>query len=190
MEQPGGTIMGASAWVEVGTCALEVGNLKKAGELFQKGLTIPTATMNLERPRLIQGQALLAMENGELDKAAELLRESRAIVEQHAIKPYYPFLALTEGKLQLMNGSFEAATERFESALSLAQEMGLQPLLWKAQAENAKALSALGQTAEAGQAREEARATIDELARYFTDPEMRSNFLVKVTGDLALEPGG
>jgi tetratricopeptide (TPR) repeat protein len=190
MEQPGGIIMGASAWIEVGTCALEIGKLEKAAELFQKGLTIPTATMNLERPRLIHGQALLAMENGEVDKAAALLREARAITEQHAIKPFYPVLLITEGKLQFMNESFAAATESFEHAERLAQEMNLQPLLWKARIEKAKALSALGQTAEAAQAREEARTTIDELARYFTDPELRRNFLSKVTADLALEPGG
>jgi tetratricopeptide (TPR) repeat protein len=190
MEQPGGIITGASAWIEVGTCALEIGKLEKAAELFQKGLTIPTATMNLERPRLIHGQALLAMENGDLEKAASLLRESRVIVEQHAIKPFYPFLALSEGKLQLMNGSFEAATERFESALSLAQEMGLGPLEWQAQVENAKALAARGQMSEAERAREQAQATIDELARRFTDPEMRRNYLAKVTADLAPEPGG
>jgi ATP/maltotriose-dependent transcriptional regulator MalT len=131
---------------------------------------VPTITINLERPRLIHGQAILAMKNGDLEKAADSLREARAITEQHAIKPFYPVLLITEGKLQFMNESFAAATESFEQAERLAQEMNLRPLLWKARIERAKALSALGQTAEAAQAREDAQTTVDELARFFTDP--------------------
>jgi predicted ATPase/class 3 adenylate cyclase len=185
MEQPGGVIMGASAWVEIGSCALEVGDLEKAADMFQKGLTTPTITINLEQSRLMHGQALLALEQGEPGKAAGLLHEAGIIAHQQGMKITYPQIEISKGRISFSQGDLEDAAVRFDRAEVLALEMGLRPMVWKARVGQADVLSAQGEEARAEEKRAEAKAAADEMALFFKDPEMHRFFLQNVGEQLA-----
>ena len=61
LEMPLGTAMGALSWAEMGFCAMTLGELERASELFQKGLTTPSAPMHTVRPKLLVGSAFVAV---------------------------------------------------------------------------------------------------------------------------------
>jgi ATP/maltotriose-dependent transcriptional regulator MalT len=157
-----------------------VGEFEKAADMFQKGLTTPTITINLEQSRLMHGQALLALEQGEPGKAAGLLHEARIIAHQQGMKIIYPQIEFSEGRTSFTQGDLEDAADKLDQAEALALEMGLRPLVWKARVGQADVLSAQGEEAKAEEKRAEAKAAADEMALFFKDPEMRNFFLQNV----------
>ncbi len=177
MAQPAGTMMGASAWTELGSCALAINDREKAAEYFEKGLTNPTIPINWERPRLLHGQAQLALAENDLDQASSLLAEAKSIVEEHAIRSLYPLIAFAEAQLHLAHDELDQALEAYRRAEELAIEMGLRPLIWKAQANQSRVLIALGRTAEGEAMHLEAQAMVNEIAGLFEDGELKTMFL-------------
>ncbi|HEX9075157.1 MAG TPA: adenylate/guanylate cyclase domain-containing protein, partial [Anaerolineae bacterium] len=55
LNSPMGIPGGGSAWADIGFCAMAVGNLEKAAEVFQKGLTAPSIMGLLYKPRHMVG---------------------------------------------------------------------------------------------------------------------------------------
>src|SRR5207249_1304666 len=68
---------GAVAWVELGFYELEQGNVDKAGEYFNKGLTTPSTEWLVQRPRYLVGAALVALRRNQLDEAERLAQEAK-----------------------------------------------------------------------------------------------------------------
>lgn len=100
LAQPGGMSSGGTTWADLGTIALERGNLDLAAELFQKGLDIPTMQIHLNRPRLMLGMALVSLARGEKADAAAWLAQARAYAEEREMRYLYPVIQQVEFKLR------------------------------------------------------------------------------------------
>jgi tetratricopeptide (TPR) repeat protein len=177
LDNPAGTFGGGTAWADVGHCALAVGNLAAAEEVFRKGLATPTMFMLLERPRYLVGLALVALAQSRPDDAADLVAQARAYAEERQMRHVYPLVALTEGRVSASRQRHDEALRAFHRAESLAKELGMRPTVWQAQAGAARALEALGRASEAEAKRSEARLLIDEIAALFQDVQLRSLYL-------------
>ena len=184
LEMPLGTVMGAIAWAELGFCAMALGDLETAREMFDNGLEKPTGPVHLMRPRLLVGSAFLALMAGDMDEASKLVAEARGLAEATQMKHFYPFIAFAEAQVSAASGDVEGALERFAHSEELALEMGMRPLVWQAQAGAAQALSASGRGDEAQEKLRQARAVIDEIAAQFEDDELRSKYLESATSKL------
>src|SRR5205823_12414928 len=117
-------MIGADAWVEMADCALATGDLDRAAELYERGVTVPTTYWLLLRPRLLAGAARVAIARRDFETAAERLQTARTYAEERAMKNTYPLLALAEGQLAVARGESAAALAAFERAEQLAAEMG------------------------------------------------------------------
>jgi class 3 adenylate cyclase/predicted ATPase len=181
MEKPGGAMLGGTAWAELGFCNFAVGKLEEAAELFEKGLTLPTITTSLERPRLLAGAALVALERSELEKANGLLREADAMVREHGMKNHAPRIDLVWAKLSLAQGETQEALDHFRRAEETARHMGMRPFVLQAQAEAAELLLDQGKEQEGLALRHAANDTVEEIAGLFEDEELRDGFLMNTT---------
>jgi tetratricopeptide (TPR) repeat protein len=188
---PAGAMAGSVVWTELGWCLMSLGDHQQAGGFFQKGLTIPTPQMLLQRPRLLVGSAMLALAQGDLAGAAELVAQARLSIEASAMKNYRPVVDLTEAQVMNARGEPERALERLVQAEQLALELGLTPLVLSVRVEAARTLRRLGRAAEADEKLRQARAAGDEIAALFEDDAMKEKYLqhVKVQMDRSASTG-
>jgi hypothetical protein len=161
-----------------------MGNLDWASELFHKGLSIPTAPMYLTKPQLLVGLALIALRRQLMDEALRWMTEARQYVHERRMKNLYPLVAMAEAQLSAANGEVVRALVTFEEGEAVAIGMGMRPMVWKFRLAAAQLLEALGRADEARQKKDEARATIDEIAGLFTDEELRGRFVKSATSKL------
>jgi tetratricopeptide (TPR) repeat protein len=185
MEMPLGTAMGAANWAEIGFCALAAGDVERASELFQKGLTTSTAMKYLARPQLLAGSAFVALAKGDSNEAARLVQEAREYVEERAMKHMYAFVAFAAAQVSAAQGNEEEALQSFSHAEEHALELQMRPLVWQSRAGAAQVLSGAGRASEAEAKRSDAREMIEEIAGLFEDEELRGMFLESAMGKLA-----
>jgi class 3 adenylate cyclase len=177
LEQPAGALMGATAWGEIGFCLDAVGQLEKAGEYFQKGLTIPTVMSQLERPRLLVGSGLVNLKLGNVDQAGQQVAEANTVAVAKGMQFIYPLVAYAEGCVAEARGDPAGALAALERAERMALEMEMRPIMWQSRAKAARALAALGQMAEAEGKRAAAQMIVDEIGGLFSDADLREKFL-------------
>jgi tetratricopeptide (TPR) repeat protein len=173
--------------MELGLCLMALGDYERAGEFFQKGLTIPTPQMRLQRPRLLVGTAMLALARGDLAGAAEQVAQARAATEEGAMKNYRPMVDLAEAQVMNAGGETEKALEHLALAECLAVEMGLRPLVLQALVEAAHTLGKLGRSAEADEKWRQVRATVEEIAALFYEDALREKYLRHMAKQLEAE---
>jgi tetratricopeptide (TPR) repeat protein len=176
LEEPVGAMGGAVAWADLGWCAMTLGDLEVAAEVFTKGLNYPTIMMNMEKPRHLAGMALLHSLRGEGEPAERLAREACDFSEQHGLRHLYPLARLTYGRVLAAAGRHEEALVEFAAAEATAREMGQRPLLWQTHAAAGRSLLALGRDAEAAHKQRQTRAVVDEIGDLFTDEALRRAF--------------
>ena len=177
MELPLGTVTGGLNWADLGFCVLATGNVDRAGQFFEKGLTVSTAFKLLARPMLLVGSAFVAMARSDATMAAELVQEAQAFADERAMKHFYPLLSLADAQVRLASGDPVSTLASFNRADDLAVEMGMRPLAWQARAGAAQVLSALGREAEASEKRAGALGLIHEIGGLFEDQSLRSMYL-------------
>jgi tetratricopeptide (TPR) repeat protein len=177
LEQPSGSMMGATAWAEIGFCLVAAGKLEQAREYFLRGLTFPTMTINLERPRLLVGRALVNLQLDQLDAAAEQVSEAQAYTTEKGLVFLQPHVSYAGGCVAAAQGQLAEALAHFERAEQLALSMEMRPILWQARAKAAQALSGLGRRGEAEARRAAARSVVADMAGLFQDAELREHFL-------------
>ena len=107
LDSPSGTIAGATAWADLGHCAIKVGDLSLADEVFQKGLNVPTIFMYLEKPRLLAGTALLALAEHDTDKAVQQAKSALAMAQEKQMLNSLPLTYSTLGKVLAAQGEDE-----------------------------------------------------------------------------------
>ena len=185
LEQPLGSAFATVAWAELGFCFMTLGDMKKANDLFQKGLSIPTAGIHLARPQLLVGSAFVALARSQLDDAEKLVQEGRKLSEASGMKHYYPLIELADAQVSAAKGDMERALRGFTRSERLSLEMGMRPLVWQARAGAAGILSSSGRSSEAEVKTSEASAMVYEIAGLFEDEELRSAYLKSATGKLA-----
>ena len=184
MDMPLGTAMGAMNWAEVGFCALARGDLERASEFFNKGLTNSTAMKYLVRPQLLVGSAFVELAKGRSDEAAKLVDEARQFVEERAMQHLYAFVAFAGAQVSAAQDLGDQALDGFRRAEEQALRMQMRPLVWQARAGAAQVLSGAGRTSEADAKRTEARDMVDEIAGLFEDERLRRMFLENATAKL------
>ena len=184
LEMPLGTATGAIAWAELGFCAMTLGDLDGASEMFQKGLEAPSAPMYMMRPRLLVGSALVALGRNDVEEASKLVGGARGLAEAVQMKQFYPLVEFAEAQVSAARGDMERALEGFATAEQLALEMGMRPLVWQARADAAQVLSASDRASDAEAKRAEARAMIDEIAGLFQDDDLRTKYVNGATSRL------
>jgi class 3 adenylate cyclase/tetratricopeptide (TPR) repeat protein len=177
MEAPGGQMTGGTAWADLGFCAVALGDLELADEVFQKGLNYPTMFMYVEKPRLLAGSALLALTRGESDEASRLAEEALAFAQEKEMRHMYPLTHLTIGKVQASQGEVDAALASFGRAEEKAMALNMRPYVWRSQVAAAESLELAGRTEEAQVKRDSARAMVQDISGMFTDEELRSTYL-------------
>ena len=177
LENPAGTLFGGGAWAELGYCSLALGDLALADESFQKGLNHTTMLIEVERPRLLAGTALLAQARGNLVEACSLVQEAIDFAQERKMRHLVPLLYLILGKIQGDQGEIKKALTHFSTSETAALEMGMRPIIWQARAATADLLQAKGDNAGAAEKRIEAQAMVEEIAGLFTDQALREAYL-------------
>ena len=190
MELPLGTVTGGLAWAECGFCVLAAGDIPQAGDLFQKGLTVPSAFMLLARPMLLAGSAFVALGRNDVAGAAEIVREAREFAEERSMRHFYPLMSLADAQVSLASGDTAGALESFGRAEELALEMGMLPLAWKARAGAAQVLASMDREEESAAKKSEALSLIHELADLFEDQNLGSMYLEDAIKTLVLSQLG
>ena len=170
----------ATAWADIGFCALMIGNLERADELFQKGLNYPTTMGLLVRTNFLLGAGYVTLARQQFDEAAKFVSTAREYAEMRAMKHLYPDLALADARVRAARGDTVRALEEFARAEESALPMKLRPVIWQARAGASQALRALGRMEEADAQRDAARAMIDEMASLFREDGLRGMFLENV----------
>ncbi len=177
LSDPARVVTSSQAWFNLGSAALTRGEVEQAREFFQKGLTIPSPIWLLERPRLLAGAALVDLKQKNLDEARSKIDKAWTFVQERAMNNEYPSVAWADGLVSAACGDQVRALEQFNRAESLAQEMQMRPLVWRARVGAARALASLNRPAEAEEKQNAARAMIDEIAGLFQDEKWRVPFV-------------
>jgi tetratricopeptide (TPR) repeat protein len=185
IDMPLGTATGAMSWADLGFCAMALGDLDGAEQMFQKGLTSPSAPMYMMRPRILVGSTFVALARGNLEEAAKCARGAGDLAKAAEMKHYYAMVAFAEAQVPMASGDTETALTKFDEADELANEIQMRPLIWQARASAAGLLSAAGRTDEAEAKMAGAKAAIDEIASLFSDDELRAKYLSGVEAQLA-----
>jgi tetratricopeptide (TPR) repeat protein len=185
MRTPTGAPAGGSGWGDLGFCALALGDLERADEYFQNGLTSPSIQMYEQRPKLLAGAALVALEMNKPEEAVKLLKEARQFAEERKMKFIYPLISVGEGKASAAYGDSDTALKHQRDAEALALEMGLHPTVLQARIAALAVLTACGKTEEADQTRRDAHSTIEEIATLFKSDEYRQMFRESADAKLA-----
>jgi tetratricopeptide (TPR) repeat protein len=188
LDDPTGAPAGGEARTAIGFSFLRLGEIDRAAETFQQGLTLPSINRLVQRPWFLIGQALVALERHQPDQAAAWLKEARAFVDERAMRHLVPLLELAEARLDVARHQPERAVERLTHAAAAAQEMGMRPLAWQTRAEAAAVLDGCGRSDEAAAVRREAQAIVDEIAALFQNDEWRALFLQAAAAKLAGSP--
>jgi predicted ATPase/class 3 adenylate cyclase len=176
MEQGPGASAGGSAWIDIGLCALALGDIERAASLLQMGLTVPTNTSLLHRPRYQCGLAEVYLARGQLHAARELVADARQYAEEHDMPLFYPLVAFTEGRVHAPEDC-EQAVHYFEQAYHLASAMLMRPLMVRACKEAAQVSSVLGNEQEAQSWRDQADRVTQQIADLLHNPEWRALYL-------------
>ncbi|MBI4790728.1 MAG: hypothetical protein HY782_27180, partial [Chloroflexi bacterium] len=180
LEHPAGAMAGGTAWLDLGLSALMLGDVDRAGRLFEKGLTYPTMFMLLEKPRFLVGTALVDLAHGNVEDAKQHVSEARAYAEERRMKHLYPEIALGDARVSAACGDLDRALAQFSHAETLALEMKMRPAVLQARHGAARILTQFGRDAEAERQRNAAREIMDEMAGLFRDEGLRKMFVESV----------
>ena len=177
LDKPLGTTLMSFVMAEVGFCALMIGEGHRADELFSRGLMESNAMKFLARPQLLVGSALVALGEGRLVDAIKSIEDARAMVNERAMKYYYPLIDLAQGMLHSTSKEHDEALEAFAKSEQMALEMGMRPLALRAQAGIVAELVAAGRESEAEATRERARQTMQEVVAGLSRDDVREQFM-------------
>jgi class 3 adenylate cyclase/tetratricopeptide (TPR) repeat protein len=181
LETTAGAIGGGNAWADLGWCALTLGDVELAEELFTKGLNYPTMMMMLQRPRHLAGSAMVQLAHGNHLEARRLAEEACIYAETYGMRNFYPLLRLTLGRVLAAGGLHEAALAEYESAGHEARVLSFLPILWQTRAAASRSLHTLGRKNEAEAAAAEARDITEVIAAMFADDELRQAYRESVS---------
>lgn len=132
------------------------------------------------RMRLTIGLGLLALVQGEPERAVALAGQALAQTRQHGARKHEARAHVLMGRALLAAGaSGERAGAAFERALTLAEAIGHPALDWEAAAALAEVRAAMGRDAEAEALRTRAARDITATAAAIRDPARRRLFLAQ-----------
>ena len=188
-KSPTGCIPEAIAYAEAALWALMCGELAQADDYLNQGLaTTSSAFRYLARPQLLLCSAFVALQRGDTATATTWVEEAEEYVRESAMQHMYPAVSWVHGRVCQASGDLDSALTNFARATDLGLGLGMRPVVWQARASEADVLASLGRGDDARAKRDEARATIDEIAGLFSDEDMRAAFLGGAERTLANAP--
>ena len=187
LETPTGRMAGASAWADLGLCAITTGDLQLAESVLETGLTYPNILYHMERPRILSGAALLALKKGDLETASQQALASVAFSEEHAMRNHQPFSYLVLGKVYLAAGQYEQALKYSAQAEEIATTLGMRPIVWQACLLAARTLNAGSSTDLARVKLDQARRLVGEIAAQMQDEQLKQAYLTGAIQSLGLQ---
>lgn len=176
LEKPLGTAMGAMAWAEVGFCALNLGDAAQAKEMFDKGLTISTATKNLSKPQLLMGQGMLQMMDGDIESALATIEEAESFAQSTRMMHYTPFFGLMRGMMQGAAEDVKSALDSLDESKSEALRLGMLPTALQASMVALGIIASQNDEMATKEALAECEKLIQEIASSISDEQISSAF--------------
>ena len=165
-----GPLLAARGWSEAGRGALEAARATFE-EAWEAADGAPLPGMLVGRLQLLAGEA---------SGAPDIVATGADRIELAARGQSPPFRAWSVfgAALALMiRGDAAGAAVQGQQALGLALEVGESPVRWRSAALQARALTALGNVAEATAARREAAEVVAAISAGLTDDELREAFV-------------
>jgi tetratricopeptide (TPR) repeat protein len=166
------------AFVDLGFCALERGELDVAEQYFERGMGIVSPSVNLSRAPLLAGSALVCVERGESERARELASEASSFVERRGMQYLMPLVALALARALEATGEADAALDELAKGQAVAGQLGALPALVDIHRETARVLTELGRTDEAADHRGAALDAVEAMAARIDDPGVAERFLI------------
>ncbi len=161
----------STAWADLGTAHLLMGDPNAAEESFSRGLAASSLTQYLERTRLLAGMAMSLVAQDDLDRADTLLTEARDFAASKSFRASDALLDYVEGEIHRSAGRPAAAMTALANAVGTARARGQR-------LQTAAAARSLAVVAEDGAPHTElADRTIDEIGRTIIDEGLRTSFL-------------
>ena len=143
----------ADALLRLSLLAVRRGNARRAAELAATGLDIAE---QMDLPQLVSallyGCGRAALQLGEVERVRAFARRGSELATQSGDRPYVISFEALLGSLDLAQGEFAAAAERYRPLLKLGREMGMRLFVTQGIAPDAvEALSAAGYVDEANE---------------------------------------
>lgn len=180
-ESPVGGMANSTAWADIGTCALNLGNTVLAKNLFERALVHPSFFRLVFKPQNLLGLARIAQEQGDYAVARNYVAEAGSLADEAVMRPTQAAVALARGQLDAAQQAHATALEFFADAEQRAAEMELRPLVLQAQRGAAASLQALGQNDRVAQKRKQAQETITHIAEFISDVESRRSYVQHIS---------
>ena len=174
VQAPLGNYLSSTVWADLGYANLAAGEVAAAEQDFASGLAASSATQYWERPRLLIGSALGAIELGQHDRAHGLLDEAQAFLLEKEIRLFDGSLGHARGKLLLSEDRPVEASEQLGDAFDTAMATGLRPLAVQIAVTAAGAAVTAGDSGRASEREDTARSLVDEIAGAISDGDLRT----------------
>lgn len=182
-EGPLADLYASTAWADLGTAELLLGDFAAAEESYTRGLAASSLTQFLERTRLIAGLALTHASQGDVEEAETLLARARAFAADRSFRGGDALLEYVEGELHRAAGRRADAVQALIRAVETATARGQRLLIAAA----AQALTAVAD--EPRRYEELARETVAQIGEEIIDEEIRTSFLRRWSEPVALASG-
>jgi class 3 adenylate cyclase len=183
-----GGMANGGAWADIGWCALNLGNVAAAQDLFQRALVYPSFYRLVMRPRNLLGLAEIALRRGDFETAQNYIQEAHTLADETKMMPYLAIIALAQGRLNAAEGKHDDALKSFADAQARAASLKMRPTVLQACLDAASSYDALGDPVHANEKRAAAQAMIEEIAALITDDKTRQAYLASVSLQSEMQP--
>lgn len=187
MQNPTVVAGAASAFADIGFCALMSGDLIKAEEQFNAGLARPTIHGLLVKPFYLMGKAFVALGRHNPEDAIKFARDARTYIEEKGMKYLLASIELVDAQVSAARGDMPDSLRHYASAESHASRMKMRAMNLQARIGASKVLAAMTRKNEADEKKRQAQALIDEIANLFEDQGLRQAFVASSHAKLIIE---
>ncbi len=185
---PVGDYLASTVWAELGYAAIERRAWSEAEADLTLGLQASSSSRFWERPRLLAGAARTALEEGDTDRASQLVEEAVSYASARGMQVYGPLLGYTSGLIARGEGDLARAAAELADADAGAGRSGMRLLAGDIAAARAEVAAAVGQDDEAAMHRQRRERLIAEIADGVADPDLRDGFLARMQAASVTSP--
>jgi class 3 adenylate cyclase/tetratricopeptide (TPR) repeat protein len=171
----------ANALVNLGVDHLWLGDPDRAEQCFEQASKLLDKQFGGYRwrwkTRLLAAWGELQLERGEADQALDYAEQCLILAERTSARKNQVKGWKLKGEALVALDRIKEAVTYLEKAVSMADEIGNPPLMWKSRYALAQILEQLEREEEAQQQYKKAAAAVEQTASSLSDPAMRETFL-------------
>lgn len=168
------------ALLKAGIAYLQQFDYGKAEELFRQAadlLEVDTWYRWRWHIPLLRAQGQLALETNRLEEAWQLAQRSLAMAAETDSRKHLARAQLLQGRIQRASGLLEDAERTMRGSLATAEQIGAPQEIWRAGADLAGVLLAMGKDRDAEAMLEKAAGVIASIADKLSGSHLRQRFL-------------